>query len=134
MYASLLALISVSAKPRWSKLVTRHLAFLLVVIFGVYFYRDLWPLATYTTTPVDICEGRILWAKGIVLTLIAVAIPLLIPRQYVPVDAKVHPLTDSVEFVPYSLSTYRIRCQTPIRNRRRLCFLSCSTPSWIRSF
>ena len=89
LYASLLALISISAKQRWRKLVTRHLVSILIVIFGVYFYRDVWPLATYTLSPLDISEGRILWAKEIILTLIAIVIPLFIPRQYVPVDPKV---------------------------------------------
>jgi hypothetical protein len=89
LYASLLALISVLAKPRWSKLVTRHLILLLLVIFGVYVYRDLLPLTTFMMVPKDTSEGLILPAKVLVLVFTAVAIPLLIPRQYVPVDPRV---------------------------------------------
>ncbi|KAF9807084.1 hypothetical protein IEO21_08395 [Rhodonia placenta] len=38
--------------------------------------------------PVDDMEGGLLWAKLAVLTVAAVAVPLLVPRKYVPVDPK----------------------------------------------
>lgn len=37
----------------------------------------------------DIPEGLLLWVKLGLLTLVAVVIPLFIPRQYIPVDPKV---------------------------------------------
>lgn len=80
-----------SAKRRWSKIVAKHLNVLLVVTFLVYFYRDLFPLTTYNRKPLDISDGWVLWAKLIMLTLISVVIPLVIPRQYTPVDLKVSP-------------------------------------------
>ncbi|KAL6299635.1 multidrug resistance-associated ABC transporter [Sparassis latifolia] len=86
-YASLLAVISVSARPTLSRVVARHLATVLLTTWAVFVYRDVWPLATYTLTPADVAEGRILWAKFSVLTLGAVAVPLLMPRQYTPVDS-----------------------------------------------
>ncbi|KII93466.1 hypothetical protein PLICRDRAFT_35686 [Plicaturopsis crispa FD-325 SS-3] len=95
-YASLLALISVSVKPRWSRVISSHLVTLLLVAWGVYFYRDIWPLATYTQTPVDIAEGRLLWAKSIILTIIAVVVPLFCPTQYIPYNAK-EPATPNPE-------------------------------------
>ncbi|KII86823.1 hypothetical protein PLICRDRAFT_700101 [Plicaturopsis crispa FD-325 SS-3] len=87
-YASLLALISVSARPRWSRRVSRHLVFLLLLTWAVYFYRDIWPLATFTQTPADIAEGRLLLAKLILLTISAVAVPLCCPTPYVPYNPK----------------------------------------------
>jgi hypothetical protein len=101
LYASCLAVISVSAKPRWSRLVTRHINAIMLTLFGVYVYRDLWPMATFSLNPKDVSEGPILIAKAIVLFITAVGVPLLIPRQYVAVDPKVesslvqHPVLDS---------------------------------------
>ena len=66
-----------------------HNCFVLLVAFVVYVYRDIWPLATYTEKPVDVSEDTLLWTKVIVLFGTAVVIPLLVPRQYVPVDPKV---------------------------------------------
>ena len=69
---------------------TRHNNFVLFIALVVYVYRDIWPLATYTENPVDGSEGALLWAKLVVLFTTAVIIPLVIPRQYVPVDPKVN--------------------------------------------
>ncbi|THU88444.1 P-loop containing nucleoside triphosphate hydrolase protein [Dendrothele bispora CBS 962.96] len=91
LYTSLLALISVTAKPRWSRIIIRHLNTVLFATFCVYVYRDVYPLITYALIPVDKHEGSLLWAKIAVLTFTAVFVPLLIPRQYVPVDPN-HPL------------------------------------------
>ena len=88
-YASLLGFISVVSSYSLSKLVTRHLIIVLLASWAVYVYRDLWPLATFTLEPLDAAEGALLWAKISVLTLSAVIIPLVVPRQYVPVDPKV---------------------------------------------
>ena len=69
---------------------TRHNNFVLFTALAVYVYRDIWPLATYTDNPVDGSEGALLWTKVIVLFITAVIIPLVVPRQYVPVDPKVN--------------------------------------------
>jgi ABC-type multidrug transport system fused ATPase/permease subunit len=57
-------------------------------VFGVYLYRDIWPLAITTKEPKDLQEGYMLWVKFSITVLTAVIIPLFIPRQYVPVDPK----------------------------------------------
>lgn len=67
----------------------RHLNVLLGATFAVYVYRDLFPLATFAKPPLDIQEGWILWAKVVVLGMTGVLIPLMVPRQYVPIDPKV---------------------------------------------
>ena len=69
---------------------TRHNNFVLFIALVVYVYRDIWPLATYTLNPVDGSEGALLWTKLVVLFTTAVIIPLVVPRQYVPVDPKVN--------------------------------------------
>ena len=46
-----------------------------------YAYRDLLPLTTYDSAPVDAAEGNILWAKIILLTFAAVIFPLVSPRH-----------------------------------------------------
>ncbi|KAJ8594877.1 hypothetical protein M405DRAFT_759938 [Rhizopogon salebrosus TDB-379] len=85
-YASILGLISVTTKPRWSRLVSNHLATLLFAMFAVFAFRDLWPLVTFHQHPKDIREGALLWAKIVVLFLTSVVFPVVSPRQYIPVD------------------------------------------------
>ena len=69
---------------------TRHNNFVSFVALAVYVYRNIWPLATYTEDPVDGSEGALLWIKLTVLFTTAVIIPLVVPRQYVPIDRKVN--------------------------------------------
>jgi len=69
--------------------VSKHLNLVLVSTLAVYFYRDIFPLATYTNSPLDLAEGQILWVKILTLTMTGAVAPLLVPRQYIPVDAKV---------------------------------------------
>ena len=82
----------------WSRSVTRHNNFVLFIALAVYVYRDIWPLATYTENPVDRSEGTILWAKLVVLFTTAVIIPLVVPRQYIPVDPKVNSAASTMIF------------------------------------
>ncbi|KAG6827484.1 hypothetical protein H0H92_011587 [Tricholoma furcatifolium] len=88
LYISILALVNVFGSPKWANVASIHINILLLSTFGVYFYRDIFPLATYTLSPLDASEGAILWAKICLLVVISVAIPLLVPRQYIPVDPK----------------------------------------------
>ncbi|PBK77153.1 hypothetical protein ARMSODRAFT_949046 [Armillaria solidipes] len=87
LYTSFLALIAVTAKPRCSRVVARHFNVVLLAAFGVYFYRNLFPLLTYTL-PMQDPESSILWAKIVLLGVVAVLVPLIMPRAYIPVDAK----------------------------------------------
>lgn len=59
------------------------------MIWSVYAYRDLWPLGTYTLRPLDETEGWLIWTKIGLLTFSAMLVPLLVPRQYIPVDPEV---------------------------------------------
>ncbi|EGO28521.1 hypothetical protein SERLADRAFT_354415 [Serpula lacrymans var. lacrymans S7.9] len=86
-YISLLSFISLFI-PRSSKVVSRHLIILLLVVLGIFAYRDLWPLLTFTHIPLDIHEGWLLWVKISILTLITIVLPIIKPRQYVPFDPK----------------------------------------------
>jgi len=84
--------------------VTRHNNFVMFAALAVYVYRNVWPLATYTEKPVDLSEGALLWIKLIVLFTTAVVIPLLVPRQYVPVDPKVLvPIAISIDLAVLTL-------------------------------
>jgi hypothetical protein len=88
LYAAILALLSVSPKNTRHRLI-RHANCVLFIVFCVYVYRDLIPLATFTGVPADLGEGRKLWAKIGLLFSTAVVIPLLTPQQYIPVDPSV---------------------------------------------
>ncbi|KAG6885716.1 hypothetical protein C0993_010889 [Termitomyces sp. T159_Od127] len=86
LYASSLAAVAVVGSPRWSGIALVHVNFLLLSTFGVFFYRDIFPLATYDRIPLDLSEGPLLWTRIFFLTVTSVVIPLLVPRRYRPVD------------------------------------------------
>jgi hypothetical protein len=88
IFSSLMALVSLSSTSFRDR-ATRHNILLLLVTLGVYIYRDIWPLATYSIEPEDRADGNILWAKISVLTVIAIIIPLCTPNAYVPADPEV---------------------------------------------
>lgn len=90
-YTAVLAILSVSASAKWSGIFIKHLNTILLSLFSVYFYRDIFPLATLTLLPMDLCEGRLLYPKVLVLFAVSVVVPLAIPRQYTPIDPK-HPM------------------------------------------
>ncbi len=54
---------------------------ILLVIWAVYAYRNIWPLATYNLAPLDVDEGVLLWVKVVLLTLVAIALPLVSTRR-----------------------------------------------------
>ncbi|CAL1696193.1 unnamed protein product [Somion occarium] len=87
-YVSLLAILSIACKPTVARSAIRHLCSILLVVFAVFFYRDMWPLCTTHLRPVDDGEGVALWIHLGVLTFAAAIVPLMIPRQYIPVDPK----------------------------------------------
>ncbi|THU87009.1 P-loop containing nucleoside triphosphate hydrolase protein [Dendrothele bispora CBS 962.96] len=72
----------------WKDVCRKHLEIVLLVPLGIYVYRDIFPLGTYTLEPVDACEGNYLWTKISMLVFIAIVLPLFTPREYVPVDPK----------------------------------------------
>ncbi|PCH35585.1 hypothetical protein WOLCODRAFT_107550 [Wolfiporia cocos MD-104 SS10] len=85
-YASLLALSSTLCGPSLNVIVVRHCNVVLIAALAIYSYRDVWPLATFTLSPMDGAEGALIWAKIGILAFASVVIPLSIPRRYVPFD------------------------------------------------
>lgn len=73
---------------KWSTLAGRYNIVLLLSIMGVYLYRDIWPLATYTEGRKD-SDDKLIWYKITILIFTSVLVPLCIPRRYIPVDPKV---------------------------------------------
>ena len=86
MYAAFLALVTVTARTAYASVASYHLSSLLLGTFSVYAYRNIWPLLTYTLSPVDAYEGALLWIRIGLLAFAAVVIPPLVPRQYNPID------------------------------------------------
>ncbi|KIJ26945.1 hypothetical protein M422DRAFT_38010 [Sphaerobolus stellatus SS14] len=86
LYCSLLCLASFSCS-RLRRVTRDHAIGILSVAFAIYAYRDIWSLAMTTQQPTD-ASDKLLWVKLSLLTVIAVVIPLVIPRKYVPVDPK----------------------------------------------
>ncbi|KAJ6594276.1 hypothetical protein B0H19DRAFT_1094788 [Mycena capillaripes] len=112
-YASVLAIFSVAGSAKWGSVVIGHLDTVLLATFGVYFYRDIFPLATVQLAPMDLAEGRLLWAKITPLFAVSIVIPLVIPRQYIPVDPK-NPMPASPEQTTSLLSLILYNFLDPI--------------------
>ncbi|KDR83050.1 hypothetical protein GALMADRAFT_866663 [Galerina marginata CBS 339.88] len=87
LYASILTIASMSVK-KWTTLATRYNIIVLLSALGVYIYRDIWPLATYTEHPKDTAHDEFLWYKIALLSFTAAVVPLFVPRRYIPVDPK----------------------------------------------
>ncbi|KAI0782159.1 P-loop containing nucleoside triphosphate hydrolase protein [Abortiporus biennis] len=81
VYTSTLALVSLIANRKWCEIVVRHITLVLFASFAVFAYRDVWPLATYTITPMDDPEGGLLWIKIALLAYSSVIIPLFAPKR-----------------------------------------------------
>ncbi|KAJ7213835.1 hypothetical protein GGX14DRAFT_444201 [Mycena pura] len=90
LYASILTFLS-GPKHTRQRLI-RHAEFVLLISFCVYVYRDIIPFATFNRSPLDGGEGKMLWAKVVLLFFTAVIIPLFTPRQYTPIDPE-NPMT-----------------------------------------
>ncbi|KAF7377873.1 ATP-binding cassette transporter [Mycena sanguinolenta] len=87
-YEAILAIMSISAGQKWSRVATKHVNTVLLSTFIVYFCRDIFPLATFALTPMDLWEGQLLWPKVIILFGVSVIVPIFIPRQYIPYNPK----------------------------------------------
>ncbi|KAJ7668054.1 multidrug resistance-associated ABC transporter [Mycena rosella] len=85
LYASILAFLSICPQNGRDRII-RHVNCVLFAAFCVYTYRDILPLATFSQAPEDLAEGAKLWAKIGLLFISGVGIPLLTPRQYIPLD------------------------------------------------
>jgi hypothetical protein len=88
-YASFLSLLSIAVPFASTRYIVWNLNTVLLATLATYLYRDILPLATFDEQPLDIEEGRLLWARIVILAGTAIFIPLLMPRQYIPVDDQV---------------------------------------------
>lgn len=83
----MLALFSVTLTRRLRTTTTHHLNTLLLIAFSIYFYRDIWPYATFTTEPLDMRYPWFTWSSIALLFFSGLLIPLTVPHEYVPLDA-----------------------------------------------
>ncbi|KAH9166802.1 hypothetical protein EDB89DRAFT_2075433 [Lactarius sanguifluus] len=63
LYAAFLALVAATARRVRASIASFHLSLLLLGTFSVYAYRNIWPLLTFTLSPVDACEDALLWVR-----------------------------------------------------------------------
>ncbi|KAG8899583.1 hypothetical protein FRC01_010451, partial [Tulasnella sp. 417] len=94
-YTSMLALLTIAARRRLTRVASSHLTTLLFVAWSIFAYRDLYPLVTYTMHPVD-ADGWVTWVRVGLLTLVGLVLPLVVPRRFVPVNPK-NPLPPNPE-------------------------------------
>ncbi|KAJ6578766.1 multidrug resistance-associated ABC transporter [Mycena vulgaris] len=83
VFVSFLAIISLCVRPSISVNAARHLNLVLISTLGVYLYRDVLPLGTFSATSQD---SNLAWIRIALLSVTGVIIPLLTPRRYTPVD------------------------------------------------
>lgn len=69
--------------------VTPHLTILLLSAFCIYVYRDMWPFATFSLSPLDAADGWLTWSRIGVLCFAGIILPSITPRVYVPIDPDV---------------------------------------------
>ncbi|KAJ7730238.1 P-loop containing nucleoside triphosphate hydrolase protein, partial [Mycena maculata] len=86
IYVSLLAILSLYASPFISESASRHSNLIIVSTLGVYLYRDVLPLGTFSGVPQDPVDGILVTKIGL-LGLTGVLIPLMTPRKYEPVGS-----------------------------------------------
>ena len=82
----MLAVLDVAAGLATWSVASVHLTVVLLCAFTVYAVRDVWPLVTFTTEPIDVHEGVFLWITIMLLGIAGVIVPLCIPRQYIPIS------------------------------------------------
>lgn len=70
-------------------MISGHATLVILTFVGVYAYRDIWPLMTYTLRPQDLDEGWILWAKIAFAGCAGIVVPVIEPFPYIPVDPEV---------------------------------------------
>lgn len=92
-YLSVLSICSIGAKQEWRDIASRHLAILLFVDFGVYFFLDAWPYATIHGRPYDDPSAAMTWSGFLLLFVSGVLIPLVMPRPYRPLQLGVRTFT-----------------------------------------
>ncbi|KAF8307151.1 hypothetical protein DL93DRAFT_2159641 [Clavulina sp. PMI_390] len=68
-------------------------------------YRDIWPFFTYNKTPIDAPLGLLGWIRVGLVFWAGIAVPLILPGVYVPVDPK-HPLPPNEEQLASLLSIW----------------------------
>lgn len=93
VYTSVLALWALLVPVRKVKPTLIHLASVLLAVWATFTYRNIWPLATYNLTPLDIPTApstAFFWVQYSILTFAAVVAPLLVPTPYIAVDP-LHP-------------------------------------------
>lgn len=84
-----LAALNTFSTYRIATVASIHLTLVATVMFLVYAYRDLWPLATFTLRPLDESQGVLLWAKVALSALAGLVIPLLEPYPYISAQSEV---------------------------------------------
>ncbi|KAF8610641.1 hypothetical protein BDV93DRAFT_484022 [Ceratobasidium sp. AG-I] len=86
MYTTLLAILALTLGARLRVVANFHLMVLLLIAFGVYAWRDIFPFATFSLIPADSAGGWSTWTRIGILMFASIVIPMSIPRPYVPLD------------------------------------------------
>ncbi|KAJ3556039.1 hypothetical protein NM688_g2249 [Phlebia brevispora] len=85
-YASLLSVFALMKPVQVT--IGSHISAILLSAWSIYLYRDIWPLATYDSKPMDTAQGLFLWIRIALLSIAGVIVPLVMPRTYISHDTQ----------------------------------------------
>lgn len=91
LYASVLAILTVSVSAHWRDVASWHLSTLMFAELVVYGALDVWPYATYYLEPIDPGSDPTTWVRIAMLVLSGLVIPLVMPRPFRPLTPGAKP-------------------------------------------
>jgi hypothetical protein len=81
VYALFVSVLAVARQSSRARTLGAHASGAVALVFAIYAYRDLWPLATYSLHPADRAEGALLWVKISLAFVAGILVPLVQPRS-----------------------------------------------------
>lgn len=78
VYASVLVGLAMKSETYHRRILLLHHDTLMALVFFVYAYQDIWPLATYSQEPVD-SQTILMWSKILLFFMDGILIPLITP-------------------------------------------------------
>jgi hypothetical protein len=81
VYAVVVSVLAVERQSPHARTLGAYASGAVALVFAIYAYRDLWPLATYSLRPADRAEGALLWVKISLAFVAGILVPLVQPRS-----------------------------------------------------
>lgn len=89
LYTIILGALTLWTRARVATIASAHATTILLLTLGVFLYRDVVPLGTFTKSPMDGADGWITWLRIGLLGFSGVLVPLCLPGTFKPLDPSV---------------------------------------------